>query len=448
MRFWFLPGLFLITLPGVGIPQASQDKQDWATILRAEKLELAEPLPQVEWRTDLDAAMKLAKEQNRPLFVTMRCLPCKQCADFDKSILTGGPKLDPWLKQFVTVRVTDAQKIDFRLFPTDYQDYDLSWWGYFLSPRGELYAIFGGKDHVSAKTRISVPALINTMKRVLAHHYDSRRKQWKIDGPVPDLGGPIQNVTTAKGFPSWKTKHLLEKQSCIHCHQVGEVLRQPAIDAKTFDKKRDLQMWPLPENVGIVLDRDHGLKVRKVIAESPAAKLGIEAGDVLAVAGKKKLFGQADFRGVLHRGPLGDGTITVMWKNNGQLKSGKLKVEDGWRKTVIWWRTTVSGGNIGASPGFFPLRLPEAQRRRLKIPKGKMAVRPYMGNVRGIARKAGLQQSHAVVAVNGKSPDVVGREFTTWFRLQFDRGDTVRFTILERNGKKRDISYELTGGWK
>ena len=49
----------------------------------------------VTWRTNLAQAMTEAREQNRPLFVTFRCLPCKQCADFDKAVLEGGPDLDP-----------------------------------------------------------------------------------------------------------------------------------------------------------------------------------------------------------------------------------------------------------------------------------------------------------------------------------------------------------------
>src|SRR5687767_3470334 len=56
----------------------------------------------VTWRTDLAAAMAEARQKNRPLFVTFRCLPCKQCADFDKEVLEGGSGLDPLLTQFIT----------------------------------------------------------------------------------------------------------------------------------------------------------------------------------------------------------------------------------------------------------------------------------------------------------------------------------------------------------
>src|SRR6185503_6285875 len=116
-----------------------------------------------------------AKESNRPLFVTMRCLPCKQYSAFDKEVLEGGPQLNPLLARFVTVRLTNAANIDVRMFPVEgFQDLDLSWWGYFLSPEGKLYGVYGGRDHISDATRISSAGLSTALWRVLNHHYDPR----------------------------------------------------------------------------------------------------------------------------------------------------------------------------------------------------------------------------------------------------------------------------------
>ena len=168
--------LAALALPSFGAPNPAT----WEAALGpAEGTIPSPPDSEIVWRTDLDAALAEAKSQKRPLLVTWRCLPCKQCAAFDKDVLEGGPVLSPLLKQFVTVRMADAGLLDERLFPyRGYQDLDLSWWGYFLSPEGKLYAVFGGKDHVSDTTRISTAAFANTMRRVLAHHYDPRREKW------------------------------------------------------------------------------------------------------------------------------------------------------------------------------------------------------------------------------------------------------------------------------
>jgi hypothetical protein len=157
---------------------------NWNEILGPSQGKLADPLADIIWRTDLQKALAEAQQTNRPLFVTLRCLPCKQCSAFDKDVMEGGPLLAPLLSQFITVRLTNARAIDLRMLPIQgYQDLDISWWGYFLSPQGRIYGIFGGKDHVSDATRISPEALAVTMKRVLAHHYDPRRENWGIDGP-------------------------------------------------------------------------------------------------------------------------------------------------------------------------------------------------------------------------------------------------------------------------
>ena len=156
--------------------------------IKAPKVKRPEAQEKIIWRKDLKAGFAEAKLSSRPLFITFRCLPCKQCLDFDKSVLDGGPELGPLLKEFITVRLTDAEDLNNEIFRyKGYQDLDLSWWGYFLSPEGQIYSIFGGKDHVSDKTRISVAALRNTMDRVLNHHYNKDRKVWAVDGPEADV---------------------------------------------------------------------------------------------------------------------------------------------------------------------------------------------------------------------------------------------------------------------
>jgi serine protease Do len=386
--------------------------------------------------------LKEAKAGNRPLFVTMRCLPCKQCSAFDKDVLEGGPDLDPLLRQFITVRLTSAKDIDLRLLPVqEYQDLDLSWWGYFLSPEGRIYGIFGGRDEVSDETRISKAALVNTLRRVLAWHDDPRRPTWNADGPAPDLSGPAPTPTQLPGFASWNKKNKWDKQTeaagCMHCHQVAEVLREPAIEARQFDKSRDLDMWPLPENVGIKLDRDDGLRVTEVMPGSPADRAGIQARDELAAADGRKLFGQTDFRGVLHRGPRGEGTIEVFWLRGGQVHSGILHVSPGWRATVLGWRMSVSQGNIGAEPGFWPLTASAGDHERLHIPAGKLLVRAYapFGN----AKAAGLDDSMWVTEIDGQTPDLSGRYLLVWFRLHYEMGDPVTLTVLDASGKSRDL---------
>ena len=404
----------------------------------------------VIWRDDFEDSLREAKKTNRPLLVTFRCLPCKQCSEFDASVLESDDNpADELLRQFITVRITTMAGLDLRYFPVEsWQDMDMSWWGYLMSPEGRIYAVYGGRDEVSDKTRISVPGFINVMQRVLAFHYDPRSKDWAdAVGNLPRAAGPGRARTIEKlpGFRVWDKNHQDPKlRECLHCHQVQEILWQPAIDKKQFDPNVECDMWPLPENVGITLDRDHGLKVTKVQADSPAAKAGVAVGDELCVADGLRLFGQTDFRGVLHRAGRGDVSVSLMWRSGEDLKSGTLSMTGDWRKTVLDWRMSASQGNFGGYATFWPLKANANDRKRANAPEGTMAIKPWLGQqAKGAAFDAGLRANQVVVAVDGQSPDKDGRGFCVWFRFRYNPGDTITLTVVEPDGSRKDIRYRL-----
>jgi S1-C subfamily serine protease len=225
---------------------------------------------------------------------------------------------------------------------------------------------------------------------------------------------------------------------------VNDILREPAVAAKKFDKERDFDGWPLPENVGLTLDRDDGLLVASVVSNNAAEKAGLKVGDVLGAAGGRRCFSQTDFRGALHRGPHGAGEIEVWWKRGTEVMSGKLAVADGWRKTILDWRMSVSQGIVGAYPGFFPLAINSSRRAQFNIASDKMAVEPYMGTVTNSpGYAAGLRGSQIVTAVNGESPNLAGRAFLVWFIKKFDPGDRVTVTVMDKPDQGRDLMYQL-----
>ena len=437
MRLSSLLGSLLLT--ALVYLHAAPPSQDlWRAILGpAEGAIPADPGGGVEWRTDFAEALVEAKETNRPLLVTWRCLPCKQCAEFDNNVLEGSAALDPLLRRFVTVRLIDAAQLDVRYFPfKTHQDLDLSWWGYFLSPEGDYYGVFGGKDHVSDATRISEAAFVNSLERVLAHHHDPRRAGWGIDLPKgaasavkagpKDMRGYELLVAKRPGIGKPHPQH----GSCLHCHQVGDMMTLELLNSGIFDEKHFSGKWPLPENVGIHLDRDDGLLVTEVAADSPAAEAGVKAGDRLGMADGTRLFSQADFRGVLHRANQGVDTIHLGWRRGDEVAFGTLEVRPGWRTTENWWRKTVYDGVHGPTMGFFPLEGPN-----FGTGKG-LSIKPWMGpkpQERPVY-ESGLRPSMEVVAINGMGDEMPIRKLITWFRLNHKPGDEVVYTV--RGGKE------------
>ena len=116
---------------------------------------------------------------------------------------------------------------------------------------------------------------------------------------------------------------------------------------------------------------------------------------------------------------------------------GELEVASGWRKTVLDWRASVSGGVVGVYPGFFPNRTHDGKRQKYGIPRGKMAVTPYLGKkLKGPAVTAGLKRDHVITAVDGFDGDITGRSLLTWMNMRYDPGDRVTFSV--RDGRKAD----------
>ena len=417
---------------------SSQNKSRWHEILGTPQGTIPpDPGGKVIWVSNFDKALAEAKLSKRPILVTWRCLPCKQCAQFDKDILDGSPSLNPLLRRFMTVRMTDAALLDERYFPyKTHQDLDLSWWAYFLSSDGEYYGVFGGKDHVSDTTRISEAALVQTMKRILAHHYDPRRKQWGIDLPVgyasrnKSIPEDLRGYSLLKKIRPELNQPFQQHGACIHCHQVGDMLNLEAIDSGTFNIDQFTGQWPLPENVGILLERDDGLLVKNITPESPATLAGIRTGDRLLMANDMRLFSQADLRGVLHRLPHGEGSIRFAWLRNTQLMFGMITVQPDWRKTENYWRKTVYDGVYGPDMGFFPLKGPKAGKDQ------GLSIKPWMGNnpADRPVYKTGLRPQMEIVAINGMDRDMEARELIAWFRLNHRSGEEVIYKV--RGGKE------------
>lgn len=393
---------------------------------------------EVDWRDDLEAAFRLAQRENRPVFITFRCPPCDQCSWFDAVVLRGSPTLTPLYQQFITARITDAAALKIDVFkPQQFQDLDLSWWGYFLSPEGKMYGVYGGKDHISDRTRVSEDGLADAMRRVLAHHYDPRREAWDIDGPAPNLSSTNTPWDLPHAQEFRRDRPYLKSQPCLHCHQVNDILYHAEAKAPNFDKVQAAQPWPFPENVGLELDLDDNLLVTSVEPGSAADKAGLKTGDRLVVADGRKLFSNTDFRGALHRADDGPATINVYYNRDGQPAQALIQTGEGWKETIIYWRKSIYDGTMGGTPGFFPIKGP-----RMGQGQG-MSIKPWVkGKENHPAYEAGLRSNMEIIAVDDMSDDLDSRQFMTWFRMNYEPGDKVTLKVKQGNQTK-EISYRV-----
>src|SRR5262249_51783423 len=212
--------------------------------------------------------------------------------EFDEQVVRPGNELESLQKQFICVRVVTIDDVDLGLFQCDY---DQTWCAFFLNADGTIYGRYGTRaaNGENSTTHISVASFRKTMQRVVELHkgYPSNKAQ------LTGKRGPEPEFRVPKDIPRVQQRH------CIECHEVrGNVLRHH------WQEKRltaaDIWPYPLPENIGLKMDVDDGLRVKTVTADSPAERAGIAAGDELVTLNGQRLISQADIQWVLHRAPV------------------------------------------------------------------------------------------------------------------------------------------------
>ena len=449
-----LVGLLCLAAPGGGegavrgsaASATAAAEPPWEEVLSPPRKNLPFSRGKLVWFENLERALAVARREDRPVFVTLRCVAAPSFAEFDAQVLTPKPALRSLLDRFVTVRLVTVHDVDTRYLPLDgYMDFDASWWGWFLSPEGRLYGVYGGRDHRSDTSVVSETSLATALDRVLRHHAHPDREAWDVDGPAPDPQLGPRTPLDLPGFVSWGRRQAdLGQQGCMRCHQIPSILRQPDVDRRRFVKGRDVSPWPYPENVGIELARDEGLRILQVQRNSPAWRAGLRGGDELGVADGRLLLSQTDLRAALERGPREAGKIELIWMRLGEVHRGIVRLPEKWRTTPLRWRWSIALSNIGAHPGFdWATPVSERERERNGLEHDTMALRPSFGARKNwLALRAGLQPSDVILAVDDFDRNIGGVAFFTWFRMRYEPGDMVTLKI-RRGRNPLEIRYRV-----
>src|SRR6185369_16413138 len=134
-------------------------------------------------------------------------------------------------------------------------------------------------------------------------------------------------------------------RGCIHCHQVQEYRLLQTFAYGTFQRD-DLFRYPLPENVGLMFDRDHGHRIAEILPGSAAAKAALQTGDVITRVNGIPIHSEEDTRWALHRAsenkPI---TLAVSRPSKTTAATDLVNIElnpqPGWRQTELGWRKSL-----------------------------------------------------------------------------------------------------------
>jgi hypothetical protein len=329
--------------------------------------------------------------------------------------------LEPLQKQFVCVRVVTIDDVDLGLFQFDY---DQTWSAFFLNADGAIYGRYGTRaaGGKNSTTHISAASLRKTMQRVLELHkgYPSNK------GQLAGKRGPTPEYRAPKDIPR------VERRHCIECHQVrGNVLRHKW-QAKRLAAE-DVWPYPLPENIGLRMDVDDGLRVRTVASGSPSERAGIAAGDELVTLNGQRLTSQADIQWVLHRARVETSVSATLHRDGKELRKA-IALGDPWKESDLSWRASTWPG-LRYWLHTVPLSAAEKKQADLAADRLALVVRDMVAERTAGPRKAGLRVGDVIIAVDGKTEAMTESQFLAYVRLNHGPDDQVKLTVLR--GKER-----------
>jgi predicted metalloprotease with PDZ domain len=320
---------------------------------------------------------------------------------------------------FVRVRVLKITGVDLNIFEFDH---DLTWAVFFMNASGKVYGRFGGRDAKGADTRNTLKGLHYAMTAALAEHRrDPAARPPRAEAPVY-----VEKLPTSKSY-----------KGCIHCHQVKEIVREEQIKAGAWQRE-SIYSYPLPENVGLVLDLDRGNLVRDIKAGSVAAKAGVKPGDLVQSINGVTVNSFADAQHGLHKAPL-TGQITIAWQRDGRSMDGTLTLAGGWRRTNITWRPSLL--DMLPSLTVYGDDLTAKEKKDLGLDAKRLAFR-QQEPVHSAAQAMGVKKDDVIIGIDGKVMEMTMTQFLGHIRQNYLIGDAVALNLL-RDGKKVDLKVKL-----
>jgi len=387
---------------------------------------------------DISAAKKEAKKVNKPLFVTFRCVPCRDCKGFDAEVAQGSATIAKLAKaEFIPIRQVEMKGVDLIQFQFDY---DLNWAAMFINADGTVYARYGTQSSEGADAYNSIEGLENTMKRVLELHKNYEKHKASLQAKR----GKDREYSTALEMPGMEKtatlKGLTERTNCVHCHMLHDAENRDAINKKTFTNAL-LWRYPLPQNLGLEIVRDHGTQIQSIASETPAAKAKLTVGEEIVSMNGQPMTSIADMQWVLHNLSNNGATLKITGSKSGE---STLKLPPGWKVTDASWR----GSMWSVSPRLrvWAPALEKSKLKQLELPDGHGAYEVKWINRQqpggNAAQKAGLKHGDVIVAAEGKPLPLDQRQWHYEMKLSRKIGGILTVTIL-RNGKRKQIEIPI-----
>ncbi len=325
-------------------------------------------------------------------------------------------------KEFVLLRMTHMRGANIGLFEFDY---DMTWMAFFLDADGRIITRFGSRDHTASDSHNTPAGLLNTMHEVLAVHNEEATK------PKSAYKMPQQQPNDIPAY------NRMYGGSCGRCHMLNEAKWEQQRSDGTM-KPGAFYFYPLPETVGIKLDRTKGNKVQEVRAGTFADKAGVRPGDSIHTANGQRVMTCADMQSVLDKlAPVSKLKLEI--ERKGRTLDFELELTGNWRASDVSWRKSIRirSNQNNFTRNLVPLQ--PAEKNDLSIARERIAFR--LNDSLGEAQTAGLKKGDIIVAFDGKRE--LPYRFPQYYSfIEHASGDMMAVTVL-RAGKETTLSLRI-----
>ncbi|MCA9036757.1 MAG: PDZ domain-containing protein [Planctomycetaceae bacterium] len=398
---------------------------------------------------DLPAAFQQAKQTGKPILVVLRCLPCEECVKLDDELVDQDPVIRPLLEKFVCVRQVSTNGLDLSVFQ---YDTDQSFAVFMLNADKTIYGRFGTRSHRTEWFGdVSLPGLAEALKGALALHADYPANKSSLTGKT----GPAPLFASPEKFPSLKdrfTDSLNYKgdvvKSCIHCHQIGDAIRDHYRATGEPIPESVLFPYPHPKSIGLILNPEVKSEVKSVEPSSLAEAAGFQANDDIVSLNNQPILSIADVQWVLHSVPPEGGMVSATVNRGGKPVNLTLSLPQHWRRMGdISWRVSSWGLRRMATGGMRLATVESTERSRLNLANGKMALKvTHVGQygAHATAKKAGFRVDDVIIQVDQRDDLLTETDLMLYGCTEKKAGESVRVTIL-RNGQKKTLQLPMQG---
>jgi serine protease Do len=313
-------------------------------------------------------------------------------------------------------------------------DYDVSLVAILMHADGTIYGRYGTRASRvrTDDTHISPASFERALERGLKIHSQYPANRAALAGKQPrkvslDKPEDAPELVAVAARP-------ITRSNCIHCHMAGEALLRDKA-AKGELTASDIWLFPLPDNLGAAIDKEHGLKVKSVRSDSPAQRAGLRPGDEMVSLNGQPLVSQADVQWVLHHVPI-ETQLALVVEHGGQQQELTLQMAGDWKRTDLSWRPSLApirnGLHVGPMTGDRAAYGISATTPALMV---RYAFRA--------ANKAGLRAGDVLVGMDGLPMPKYEGDFLEHCRLRQPAPKEVKLTVRNKRGEERIVTLPL-----